>query len=110
MKDIEENGKIYRICCGCRRKLELSSDNFHRNKNKRNGFEYRCKRCIKYKTKEWYTKNINDEKKKIRNESAKKSKEKRVSNGLCKQCTNKAIPGISIIKTDGGNAKKVVNR
>ena len=24
--------------------------------------------------------------------------------------TNKAIPGISIIKTDGGNAKKVVNR
>lgn len=92
MEDIKENGVVYRICCGCRRKLELNSDNFHHNKNKRDGFEYRCKRCTKYKTQEWYRNNVDEDKKEIRNKSAKKSREKRVEKGLCKQCTNKAIP------------------
>jgi hypothetical protein len=34
-----------RTCSVCRKELELSSLNFHKNKNEIGGFDYRCKKC-----------------------------------------------------------------
>jgi len=35
----------FRKCSVCKEELELSSDNFHRNKREIGGFDYRCKKC-----------------------------------------------------------------
>ena len=98
MEDIIEQGIKYRICYVCRRKLVLTTDNFYKNKTKKEGFELCCKRCSskriskynksKPKKSEQEKKDYNN----YRNEWRNQQKDK----GLCRVCKNPHLPNSTL--------------
>lgn len=85
MNDINVNDKLYRICNECRKKYELTSENFHKNKNKRNGYELRCKKCVSRRNKKRFS-NLSSEEKNIKNKYTKEFRKSQNEKGLCQHC------------------------
>ncbi len=52
---------MWRLCSSCGLNLELDESNFYRNKTKKDGFNYTCKRCVAKTDRERYP-NVNDDK------------------------------------------------
>jgi len=85
MNDINDNGVLYRVCNKCRKKYKLSSDNFHRNKTKRNGYALECKKCVSYRNKKRYS-NLTAEEKAVKNQYIKEFRKLQNEKGLCQHC------------------------
>lgn len=79
-----------RVCYICKNKFPLNKDNFYSNKSKKDGFDYRCKNCSKRQTKEAQAR-VRKENKEQVNRKQRKSREERLSKGLCKFCNNKRL-------------------
>lgn len=56
MNTISENSQFQRKCTDCKCIFPLDSHNFHKSKNRKFGFEYKCKECEKKRA---VIKNIN---------------------------------------------------
>lgn len=56
MNIVEGNSELKRKCSDCSIVFDLNSNNFHRSKSRKFGFEYKCKKCEKIRSK---TKTIN---------------------------------------------------
>lgn len=46
-----------RICTGCKKEKELTTDNFYKNVRQTGGFNYYCRECSPKLCKNWYEKN-----------------------------------------------------
>ena len=66
------NLELNRTCYKCNNIYPLTDEYFYKNKNKKYGLDYKCKKCTYLQIKQ--------------------NKATRLSNGICKQCSNIRLP------------------
>ena len=78
-----------KICPKCKVPLELTTENFARDRNSKDGFKWRCKKCIREYFQQRY---VALKAKKGKNACAVCGRDRGPNHARCNSCLNKPVP------------------